>query len=315
MRTKVLLTKGRSRQVIKRLVGTSLGFLLGSGYRLHRWQYRDIAHVVIDACDRADFGRTTRFQIDRVESLARSEICHVLSVRHALDIKGIGRGLVFETKLSDCLQRAVVRLGLLDQRADRRVDIIHRGLFRERFLPLDTGVEPAIVEEKLWRKIEAALPARQAVVSTPPANDNRRNGWRATALSALAAALLMAVGLGWSLTRVVEPVVIAVLINEAGEAQAVVEDFGSEKATVRLLRDFDVPEGKTFQVWTLPSQEMGPVSLGLIDRARSVRLQGPSLPAPRNDQLYEITLEQQGGSPTGRPTGPIIAKGFARPAH
>jgi anti-sigma-K factor RskA len=84
---------------------------------------------------------------------------------------------------------------------------------------------------------------------------------------------------------------------------------------VRLLRDFDVPEGKTFQVWTLPSQEMGPVSLGLIDRARSVRLQGPSLPAPRNDQLYEITLEQQGGSPTGRPTGPIIAKGFARPAH
>jgi anti-sigma-K factor RskA len=186
---------------------------------------------------------------------------------------------------------------------------------RERFLPLDMGVEPATVEEKLWRKIEAALPARQAVVSTPPANDNRRNGWRATVLSALAAALLMAVGLGWSLTRVVEPVVIAVLINEAGEAQAVVEDFGSEKATVRLLRDFDVPEGKTFQVWTLPSQEMGPVSLGLIDRARSVRLQAPSLPAPRNDQLYEITLEQQGGSPTGRPTGPIIAKGFARPAH
>lgn len=29
-------------------------------------------------------------------------------------------------------------------------------------------------------------------------------------------------------------------------------------------------------------------------------------------QLYEITLEPSGGSPTGRPTGPIQVKGFAK---
>jgi anti-sigma-K factor RskA len=28
------------------------------------------------------------------------------------------------------------------------------------------------------------------------------------------------------------------------------------------------------------------------------------------DQLFEITLEPRSGSPTGRPTGPIIAKGL-----
>jgi len=187
---------------------------------------------------------------------------------------------------------------------------------RERFLPLDTSVEPAIVDESLWQRIEAALPASQvSPFAAAPANDNSRNGWRITALSAMAATLLLAIGLGWSLTRVAEPVVIAVLISETGEAQAVVEDFGNESATVRLLRDFDVPADKTIQVWTLPSREMGPVSLGLIDRVRSVRLNGPTLPAPRNDQLYEITLEQQGGSPTGRPTGPILAKGFAKPTR
>ena len=186
---------------------------------------------------------------------------------------------------------------------------------RERFLPLDAGVEPAVVDETLWQRIEAALPAQQTAPSSRSANDNRRNGWRLTALSALAATLLLAIGLGWSLMRVTEPMVIAVLINETGEAQAVVEDFGNESATVRLLRDFDVPADRTIQVWTLPSREMGPVSLGLIDRVRSVRLHGPTLPAPRSDQLYEITLEQQGGSPTGRPTGPILAKGFAKPAN
>jgi anti-sigma-K factor RskA len=186
---------------------------------------------------------------------------------------------------------------------------------RERFLPLDTGVEPAVVDETLWQRIEAALPGQQAAPPTLSANDNKPNGWRITALSALAATLLLAIGLGWSLMRVTEPVVIAVLINDAGEAQAVVEDFGNENATVRLLRDFDVPADKTIQVWTLPSRDMGPVSLGLIDRARSVRLHGPTLPAPRSDQLYEITLEQRGGSPTGRPTGPILAKGFARPTN
>jgi anti-sigma-K factor RskA len=36
---------------------------------------------------------------------------------------------------------------------------------------------------------------------------------------------------------------------------------------------------------------------------------------PKQDQLYELTLEQAGGSSTGRPTGPILAKGFALPVH
>lgn len=36
----------------------------------------------------------------------------------------------------------------------------------------------------------------------------------------------------------------------------------------------------------------------------------PSFPA-RSQQLYEITLEPEGGSPTGRPTGPVLMKGLA----
>ena len=51
--------------------------------------------------------------------------------------------------------------------------------------------------------------------------------------------------------------------------------------------------------------------LELAPLTRATTLAGPDLPVPADAQLYEITLEPEGGSPTGRPTGPIIAKGLA----
>ncbi|MGC4392676.1 anti-sigma factor [Agrobacterium sp. M50-1] len=215
-------------------------------------------------------------------------------------------------------------LGLLDAHEAEAIDaaMLHDAALRaavsrsrERFLPLDTAVEPAVIRDDLWGKIEARLmpqtrDAHDASLGT--ANDNRSNSWRGIALSAIAASLLLATGLAFSLTRTSDPLVIAVLLDESGQVQAVVEDFGNDKATVRILADFAVPQDKTIQLWTLPSKEVGPVSLGLIEGTRSAQLEGPALPAPRSDQLYEITLEQAGGSPSGRPTGPILAKGFAR---
>ncbi|KQS71640.1 anti-sigma factor [Rhizobium sp. Leaf371] len=189
---------------------------------------------------------------------------------------------------------------------------------RERFLPLDETAEAAIVGDQLWSRIETGLSAQHAGSTgrhKATANDNRRGGWRATALGATAAAVTLAVALTFSLMRTVDPLVVAVLVNEAGDIKAIVEDFGNETAAVRLLADFAVPEGKTIEVWTLPSPERGPVSLGLIDDARSARLDGPALPKPHDSQLYELTLEQTGGSLTGRPTGPILAKGFAKIAR
>lgn len=194
---------------------------------------------------------------------------------------------------------------------------------RDRFLPLDTGLEPAGVSPGLWDKIDKRLPdktddtsIRSASARVPTAgNDNDRSGWRATAISAIAASVMLAGGLIWSVTRTVEPLVVAVLLNEAGEVQAVVEDFGNDTASIRLLNDFAVPSDKTMQVWTLPSREMGPMSLGLLEGSQSKTLSGSTLPKPQDTQLYEITLEQAGGSPTGRPTGPILAKGFAKLAR
>lgn len=185
---------------------------------------------------------------------------------------------------------------------------------RERFLALDLSARPADISADLWRRIEVGLAAQPAAVSRPavaPANDNASR-WRLAALTSLAASLLLAIGLGWSLLNTPEPKVIAVLLDTAGTPLALVEDYGNAQARVTPLVDFPVPAGHTMQVWTLPSQEMGPVSLGLLASSETAILSGPVLPAPHEDQLYEITIEQAGGSPTGRPTGPILVKGFAK---
>ena len=101
------------------------------------------------------------------------------------------------------------------------------------------------------------------------------------------------------MTRRAEILVVAVLVNEAGEVQAVVENFGKDTANVRLLTDFTVPAYKTAR-------------LNVLTGSRSVKLTGLSLPKPADAQLHEIALEEAFGSRSKRPTGPILAKGFAK---
>lgn len=192
------------------------------------------------------------------------------------------------------------------------------GACRDRFLALDLTADPQMPAEGLWSRIADRLDATPATADEEPranptaVNDNAAGGWRRTALAALAASLLLAIGLGWSLMQRPQPVVIAILVNEANEPQVVIEDYGNASARVIPLAAFEVPDGQTMEVWTKPSDEIGPVSLGLLARSETMVLEGPELPGPQPDQLYEITLEQAGGSPTGLPTGPILVKGFAR---
>lgn len=187
---------------------------------------------------------------------------------------------------------------------------------RDRLLPLDLSAPevplPPGLEERIRAAIRAAPP--EAGAEAPPvarvAPPTRRP--RRWAIAALAASVGLAVGLGLGLLRPApDPMVIAVLLDADGAPQAVIEDFGDETAQVRFVADIAVPADRTMQLWTLPSAEMGPVSLGVIEDVAATRLRGPALPRPASEQLYEITLEPLGGSPTGRPTGPILGVGRA----
>jgi anti-sigma-K factor RskA len=49
----------------------------------------------------------------------------------------------------------------------------------------------------------------------------------------------------------------------------------------------------------------------VLDEFASGPVGADGLPEPVAGQLYEITLEDEGGSATGRPTGPILGVGRA----
>lgn len=170
----------------------------------------------------------------------------------------------------------------------------------------------------LWDRIAARLdeapPALMPAPASRPvaANDNR---WLRR--MAMAASIVVALGVGYlsgtTLTAQRQPVMIAVLLTEDGaQPAAIVEAYADDSVQLVPLERFVLPAGRVFEVWTLPDAETGPVSLGTFNEPQTLRLAGPSLPPPQQGQLYEITLEPEGGSPTGRPTGPILVKGFAR---
>ncbi|MCU0885796.1 MAG: anti-sigma factor [Beijerinckiaceae bacterium] len=133
--------------------------------------------------------------------------------------------------------------------------------------------------------------------------------WRIGALAATAAALVIAAGLGTQLQQARSaPVLVAILQTPDNRSAAIVNAFADGRTELVPLTSFTVPAGKVLEVWTLWDRQVGPRSVGLLAAMASSRLRLDSLPLGA-DQLFEITLEPAGGSPTGRPTGPVLAIG------
>ena len=64
------------------------------------------------------------------------------------------------------------------------------------------------------------------------------------------------------------------------------------------------------ELWLIPKGEK-PHSLGLIDPNRPLKVEVPKelLDRVNADAILAVSLEPEGGSPTGQPTGPVIANG------
>jgi len=192
--------------------------------------------------------------------------------------------------------------------------------WQKHFAAFDDTAEPLVPAEELWRRIEAGMGATATAPKTASAGLLRRfwnslGALRIAALSGAMAALALAVVTTVTVRHAQEvaarkPVYVAILVDDATrQAGAIVNAFADGRVEMIPLVDMAVPSGRSLQVWTLWNREIGPRSVGLLDRARATSLDLERLPTTAADQLFEITLEPSGGSPTGRPTGPILYKG------
>jgi anti-sigma-K factor RskA len=203
--------------------------------------------------------------------------------------------------------------------------------WRRHFAAIDATATPIAPPAGLWPRIEGEIAglaqgvaaATQAAPRTTPAQPrpaaarpsrlaawwNSLFVWRGAALAGALAAIVLAIGLVGALDKAKrQPLMVAVLLTETSLAAAVVHTFADGRVEMVPLQNIAVPEGKALEIWTLWDRSVGPRSVGLIQSARSTTLKLDRLPLGK-DQLFEITIEPATGSPTGRPTGPIVAKG------
>lgn len=87
--------------------------------------------------------------------------------------------------------------------------------------------------------------------------------------------------------------------------------FDGETGQVGLSHVSGKPAtGRDFQLWVIKGTQ-APKSIGLVPGGQTARI---TLPTPIADvmekgDVFAISLEPAGGSPTGQPTGPVVAAG------
>lgn len=182
--------------------------------------------------------------------------------------------------------------------------------WNDRLLGLTRRVAPLEPSPQLWTRIEQALsgpvPARPARAFA--------DWWNSLPLwrGLTAAAASVAVVLGLTLLQPVgmpEPQYMVVLVAPEDKAPGFVVQADAHRQ-VRLipLGMLEVPSDKALELWTQPEGWNAPRSLGLVQAGRSRSLALDTLPLGAN-QMFAISLEPAGGSPTGAPTGPVLYVG------
>jgi len=182
-----------------------------------------------------------------------------------------------------------------------------------RLLPLTALVEAVEPSPALWTRIENAIapaPIRQGVSTQASPWQTWWSSlgfWRAVAATGFVAASVVALLPSTGLFAPAAPQYMVVLVAPNGTAPGwIVQTSGANTLRLVPLGTTNVPEQRSLQFWTKADDWNAPVSLGLVQPGQPLEVKLDQLPPLVPNQLFEITLEPYNGSPTGRPTGPIL---------
>jgi anti-sigma-K factor RskA len=220
---------------------------------------------------------------------------------------------------ADKLMAAEYVLGVLgaDDRRAAQQRMMHDQAFasevafwEERLGMFADAVAPVAPPDRAWSRLARAI--RLPDPSKPP-----ESLWRSLVFwrsFALGSAVIAAASLG-ALTFVeIAPAPRAPLLATLGAANgqpAFVAAVNADSTSLTVLpAALLTQDPRAMELWLIPAGDK-PHSLGLIVPGRPVRIEVPRELTGRitPDTALAVSMEPPGGSPTGQPTGPVIASG------
>lgn len=214
---------------------------------------------------------------------------------------------------------------LLQARGRRKSDLVFArliGEWEERLAPMFDAFRSEPAPPETWSRISARIAEGDTgEVATIHQLKRKAKLWRtySAAITAVAAALLLVIGL--DLTRkapvLQQPApaaeaatLVASLVSEGGPAALIITYDANSRSLVATPAVLQASAGRSHELWVIPAAGQ-PRSLGIVTAGQSRRLLIPPtlLEAIGANATLAVSVEPEGGSPTGLPTGPVIASG------
>ncbi len=200
------------------------------------------------------------------------------------------------------------------------------GRWYGRLAPLLDEIAPAAPRDEVWRAVEARLGAEEPAGGNVRYLRRRVNVWRGAAAGASALAASLALVLVTRPPQVTPPVqtsapapapapLVAMLGGEDPAARLLATWNPAERRLVIAAADaLRVGDDRTRELWVIPADGT-PRSLGVLrGRPREQVAPGADVSAHlQRGATLAISVEPSGGSPTGLPTGPVVASGQLEP--
>jgi len=222
-----------------------------------------------------------------------------------------------DPKMIDALAAEYV-LGTLSGRARRRFERwrskewhVERRVqaWEERLSGLALRLSPMRPSPHVWSQIEKRI--GPAGSRTTPPQKQRAAPWQAIAASV--ALLVILVG-GFFMYRSVvlgpdlQPLATLTAQNATEPAWSLSADDDLRHLRARAGAGATAQAGKSYELWALPDNGSAPVSLGVIPAIGEIdrELTDAQRAALRGSSKVAVSLEPEGGSTTGAPTGPVL---------
>ena len=203
-------------------------------------------------------------------------------------------------------------IGLMPAAARRRFDAllledaalrVELGHWQDALASLTGGLPERPVPAHVWEGIKARIEPQ--VLHLPA----KRPFWKSIRVLAAACAVVVAVLVGVLYHRDLGVEYNATLLAANQQPALQIKAFG-DHLQVEPLTLAAIEPTRALELWVIPTGGK-PISLGLVPVAGKGRIplsteQQALLKAP---VTLAVSLEPQGGSPTGQPTGPVLYQG------